>query len=454
MKRSIERVAVVLTAITLLYSCQKEMDPPEWQQEIAPNTNKNTPHGHLKQTKNFSSEVAIKWMNMQLRLVRINPTPLGGTPAQRYFVYGAVAMYESVVPGMPAYKTLAGQLAKLPPMPKTVPGKAYYWPACVNATMAAMTRSFFTAATAAGKASVDSLELALNVEYSTLTDPEILQRSIDFGKAVAQKVFAWSATDRSAGANAPYVPPIGPGLWVPTPPAFAPAAIPYWGNNRLWVSSSLNGTAPPPPPVYSEDPSSAFYKMAQEIYDVSQTLTPAQLNLAIYYRGAPGYGGAHYLSILTQILENENPTLDFTALVFAKTCIALVDANIGCFKVKYHFNQMRPITYIRSVLGHSDWNSAIVTPPFPDFTSAHSASAGAFVEILEGFFGTDYPFTDHAYDYLGLAPLSYASLDAMANAIGASRVYGGIHYRLSCEAGEEQGRKIAQNVENSVRFKK
>jgi len=454
MKRSIERVAVFLTAITLVYSCQKEMDSPEWTQKIAPNANENSSHGHLKQTKTFSSEVAFKWMNMQLYLVRRNPIPLGGTPAQRYFVYGAVAMYESVVPGMPAYRTLAGQLTDLPSMPETLPGYAYYWPACVNATMAAMTRNLFTAATAASKASVDSLELALNTEYAALTDSEELQRSIDFGKAVAQTVFEWSKTDRSANANAPYVPPVGPGLWVPTPPAFAPAAIPYWGNNRLWVSTSLNGTAPSPPPVYSEDPSSDFYKMAQEIYDISQALTPAQLNLAIYYRGAPGYGGAHYLSIVKQILENENRTLDFTAHVFAKTSIALVDANIGCFRVKYQYNQMRPITYIRSVLGHSDWNSAIVTPPFPDFTSAHSASAGAFVETLEGFFGTDYSFTDHAYDYLGLAPLSYASLDAMANAIGASRVYGGIHYRLSCEAGEEQGRKIAQNIENSVRFLK
>ena len=90
------------------------------------------------------------------------PTPLGGTPSQRYFVYGAVAMYESVVPGMPAYRTLVGQLTDLPAMPETLPGYAYYWPACVNATMAAMTRNFFTAATAASKASVDSLELALN----------------------------------------------------------------------------------------------------------------------------------------------------------------------------------------------------------------------------------------------------------------------------------------------------
>jgi hypothetical protein len=96
------------------------------------------------------------------------------------------------------------------------------------------------------------------------------------------------------------------------------------------VSTSLRGTAPPTPPVYSEDPSSDFYKMAKEVYDISQTLTPDLKNLAIYY-GGPGYGGAHYLSIIKQVLEKENRSLDFTSLVFAKTCIALIDANIGCF---------------------------------------------------------------------------------------------------------------------------
>jgi len=453
MKRFSVPVAVILMAMIFLYSCEKDMESDQLLQNGDPTTSDLKRKGHLHQTKTFSSEVAFKWMNMQLRLVRLNPTPLGGTPAQRYFVYGAIALYESVVPGMPAYKTLVGQLTDLPAMPKTLPGHAYYWPACANAAMASLTRSFFTAATVANKASVDSLELALNAEYAASADAGELQRSIDFGKAVAQLVFSWSTTDGAAQANAPYVPPVGPGLWVPTPPAFAPAAIPYWKNNRLWVSGSLAGTEPPPPPVYSENPTSDFYQMAKEIYDISQVLTPAQLNLAVYYAGFPGYGGAHYLSILTQILQNENRPLDFTALVFAKTSIALVDANIGCFKTKYFHNQMRPITYIRSILSHPTWNSAIVTPPFPDFTSAHSASAGAFVETLEGFFGTNYQFTDHSYDYQGMVPLAYSSLDAMSQAISNSRIYGGIHYRLSCEAGLVQGRKVARNINNLVKFK-
>ncbi len=90
---------------------------------------------------------------------------------------------------------------------------------------------------------------------------------------------------------------------------------------------------------------------------------------------------------------------------------------------------------------------------FPIFLLPIPHLPALLLKHWKAFSGTNYPFTDHAYDYLGLAPLSYTSLDAMAHAIGDSRVYGGIHYKLSCEAGLVQGRKIAKNINNMVKFK-
>jgi hypothetical protein len=63
---------------------------------------------------------------------------------------------------------------------------------------------------------------------------------------------------------------------------------------------------PEAPPVYSEDPSSDYYKMAKDVYDISQSLTADQIATAVYYRDNPGFGGAHYLSIFKQIMEQEN----------------------------------------------------------------------------------------------------------------------------------------------------
>jgi hypothetical protein len=298
------------------------------------------------------------------------------------------------------------------------------------------------------------LENALNSAYLIQTDADEFQRSAEFGKAVAQLVFGWSLTDRASGANAPYTPPEGPGLWAPTPPAFAAAWGPYWGNNRLLVASSYDGAELPAPPAYSEEPGSEFYQMVKEVYDISQTLTPAQIALAVYYRDNPGFGGAHYFSTLKQILVQENPSLDFTAYAFAKTSIAIIDAGIGCYKSKYQYNQMRPIKYIREVLGYGSWNPVFGTPNFPDYPSAHSVIAGAFGETMTGLFGSNYQFTDHSYDYLGMPSRYYASFDAMVKEISDSRVYAGIHYRLSCDKGEEQGKKIGQNINATVKFLK
>jgi hypothetical protein len=447
MKKIITQIAIVFIATALLNSCRKLDD-------IAFFENASHDHGHLKQTKNYSSEVVFKWIDMQLRLSRTNPTPIGGVPTTRYYGYSAIALYESVVPGMPAFKSLSGQLTDMPEMPQTNHGSAYYWPECGNAALAAMTRSFFPNATVANKAAVDSLENVLNLAYQMETDNQVFQRSADFGKSVAQAVFNWSTTDGAANANAPYVPPTGPGLWVPTPPAFLAPFGPFWGNNRLMVSNSLDGSAPQAPPVYSEDPSSDFYKMVKDVYDISQNLTPDQIATAVYYRDNPGFGGGHYLSIFKQILVHENPRLDFTASAFAKVTIALFDGGIGGFKTKYQYNQERPVTFIRSVLGHSTWSSAVPTPNFPDFPSAHSVASGAFAETMEGFFGSNYHFTDHSYDYLGMPSRTYTSFEAFVKDIGDARVFGGIHYRISCDRAAIMGRKIAENINKTVEFMK
>ena len=431
-------------------SCRKDIEEKsEGLQSSAANTK-----GHLKQTNTYSSAVALKWMDMQLRLIRTNATPLGGLQPGRYFGYCGIALYESVVPGMPAYQTLSGQLTDMPVMPATGNGFAYHWPTCANAALAAMNRNFFPTTSAENKASIDSLENALNASYTGDVNVAEFQRSVEYGKAVAQLIFNWSKTDGSGTVYPPYIPPAGPGLWVPTPPALAPATAPYWGNNRLFVAGSLNGSAPPPISPYSTNPSSDYYKMVKEVYDISQTLTAEQIAIGLYYRDNPGYGGGHYLSILKQVLQQEESKLDFAALAYAKAGIACVEAAIGCWKAKYTYNVERPITYIRNVLGYTNWSSLFPTPAFPEYSSGHAAVAGSFTTTMTALFGANYHFTNHTYDYLGMAPRSFNSFDELASEIGASRVYAGIHYTISCDNGRQQGIKIAQNILSTVKFKK
>ncbi len=410
---------------------------------------------HSAGTNAYSSKVALRWMDIQLELIRTSSPFIGGLPPSRPFAYAGIALYEAVVPGMPGYRSLSGQLTDMPVMPKTVPGHAYHWATCANAALAAINRNFFPNASDANKAAIDALEKELNAAYRSEADNATFQRSVDFGIAVAQLIFDWSKTDGyTANINKPYTPPAGPGLWAPTPPGFGHAFGPYWGDHRLFVAGSLDATAPPAPPRYSTDPSSDYYKMVKEVYDISQTLTPDQIALALFYRDNPGFGDGHYISILKQLLEQKQPTLDLTAMVCAKAGIACVDAGIGCWQIKFKYNQERPVRYIREVLGHREWKPLFDTPPFPDFPSGHSTIAGSFGEILKDFFGNSCRFSDHTYDYLGMKPRTYNSFDDLVKEICDSRVYAGIHYIYSCTVAAEQGRKIAQNINNTLKFRK
>jgi hypothetical protein len=460
MKKILSSAVVSVAIAIFICSCQKRIDKP-YQKEPEENNSSHADfeHGHLKQTKEYSSEVVVKWMNMQLRVIRTTP----GMPPptnSRLFAYSGIALYESVVAGMPAYQSLSGQLTAMPALPETAPGFAYHWAASANAALAFVTKQFFSSTSAANKASMDSLENALNDQFKA-EDAEIFDRSVTFGKAVAQSIFDWSKTDGANHASDPYTLPVGPGLWVPTYPNFPAASTPYWGRDRLFDASSLANSQPALPPPYSTDPGSAYYKNMQEVYDVSQTLTNDQRVIGLYYRDNPGYvSGGHYLSILYQLLQKEQPTLDFSAVAVAKLGIAMADALIGCFQMKYKdvnggpvTSTERPITFIRNVMG-KDFNALFNTPPHPDFPSGHSTTAGAAEVIFTNLFGENYAFTNHTYDYLGMPPQSYTSFSDMAQQIGLARIYAGIHTRYACEAARMEGQKIAQNILNDIKFLK
>jgi hypothetical protein len=441
----LKRIGIISIVLFIHSSCKKDKEPPIED------------YAHLKQTKTFSSEGAQKWQDMQLRFLR-TPTTANpyGRHGHRYFAYCGIALYESIVPGIPAYQSLYGQLTDMPSMPSTEPGKAYHWPTCANAALAYMNKHFYTIAntSATNIASMDSLENALNATYQTEIDAETFQRSKDFGTTVAERIFTWSTTDGSLTVYPTYVPAALP-LWTPTPPNPPGIADPYWGNNRLFVQGSTTETASPPPPPYSTDPNSAYYAMVKEVYDISQTLTPEQIATALYYRDSPGFqAGTTYISIFSQVMHVENPQLDFYALAHAKTGIALAESMINCWKIKYQILLDRPIRYIREVLGHTTWNPVFGTPGHPDFPSGHSQNGGAFAAVLTSLFGDNYKFTLHTYDNLGMAPRTYNSFNEMAEDVGRSRVYAGIHYTYSCVEGKKQGEKIAQNVLSILKFKK
>ena len=107
-------------------ACKKETSSPREHEQQSPTTASNEQsNGHLKQAKTFTSEVAVKWMDMQLRQIKANPTVMANVAFCRPYAYCGIALYESIVDGMPSYQSIASQLNGLSGLPKTIPGLAY-----------------------------------------------------------------------------------------------------------------------------------------------------------------------------------------------------------------------------------------------------------------------------------------------------------------------------------------
>lgn len=441
--------------LALLVACQKEIVKPfnQTQKEPATAANQNALHGHLKQTKTFSSDVVISWINLQIQMCKV-PLPIGtsGQALDRCQAYCGIALYESVVHGMPSYQSLTGQLTNFPAMPSTQPGFAYHWAACANAALAEMNRRLFPATAITNKTAMTNLENSWQATFASETDAGTLQRSIAFGKEVATRVFNWATTDGSANVNPPYVPPVGAGLWVPTSPT--PAAGPYTYQRRKLVPGVANGTELEPPPAFSTTPGSPFWNMVKEVYDGRRNMTADQKAMADYFKDVPGYTpGGTYVALMLQALDITKPTLDLGALTYVKVGLAQHDASIVLFTNKYQFNLIRPVTYINAYIDPT-WSTYIPTPNHPEFPSGHSTTGGAAIEMMRNIFGENFHIILHTYDYLYYPPRSYTSFTQLGNEIDASRVYSGLHYRATCEKSEEQGKKVAQNILKIIKFLK
>lgn len=398
------------------------------------------------QVSNYSSDVVDKWMTMQLRLMR-NATGIPNQAFSRHFVYAGVAALEAVAPGLPAHAEWTSKFNGLTGLPVIDYTVKYYYPANVNAALASINKSMFPNASVADKAAIDSLENALKQEFLAGNDAALINTSAQYGKDVATAVFNWAETDGYKVASAPYTSPVGAGLWVPTAPAFAAPASPYWGNNRPVISGSTAGTQLAPPTSYSEAPGSPFYQMVKQVYDASQTLTQNQKDMAMFWRDVPGVTSpGHWLSILQQAIRQTHSRLDKAVVSYAITGAAINDALISCWRIKYQYTLVRPITYIRNVMGYTSWSSYLGTPAHPEYCSAHASLSSAAGEAMQELFGNVSSFTDHTYDYLGFPARSYSSFIKIGEEAGYSRLYAGIHYMPSIEAGLWQGKIVAQNI--------
>jgi hypothetical protein len=397
----------------------------------------------------YPAEVPTAWFELALELVRTTP---GFSPpvASRAFGYAGAALYEALLPGMPGRRSLAGRLNGLTEFPRRG-GGAVHWPLVANGALAQILRSLFPTAPDSGLEALDALERRFTRTTWATLPHGVCRHSIARGAGVARHIFEWSRTD---GGHLgflrnfpPYTPPIGAGLWEPTPPAFLPALQPYWGRNRPFVLRSGAACSEGPPPPYSEAAGSAFFAEASECYRAASHLTADEEAMVRFWSDDAGVTATppgHSISIATQVARALDLRLDQAAEVYAKVGIALADAFISCWSTKYRYNLLRPVTYIRRVIDPA-WTPLLVTPPFPEYTSGHSVQSAAAAQVLTDLLGP-VSFTDRTHESRELAPRSFASFMDAAREAAVSRMYGGIHFRAAIDRGLDQGFCVGRRV--------
>lgn len=401
-------------------------------------------------TGDDGAEVATAWFDLALSLVRTTP---GFSPpvASRALAYAGLALYEAVVPGSHGHRTLAPVLPGLGRLPRG--GAGLCWPAVANAALASILRAQFATTSPANRAAIDALEAGLAATCGRRLSGPLRRRSAERGQQVAAAIDGWSRTDGGHEGylrNFPpdYMPPVGPGLWVPTPPGFQSALQPFWGANRCLAIAGGGACPPGDHPPYSEDPGSVFFADAAEVYDAVNERTPEQEAIARFWSDDPGATATpagHSISIATQVLRREDASLITAAETYAKVGIAVCDAFVACWHAKYRSNLLRPVTYIQRLIDPA-WLPLLTTPPFPECPSGHSVQSGAAFGVLADLFGDRYAFDDHTHDARGLAPRHFDRFSQAAAEAAISRLYGGIHYRPAIERGLAQGRCIADAV--------
>lgn len=375
--------------------------------------------------------------------------------ASRVYAYASIAAYEALRQADTTYRTLAGQVNGLAPVPAAPGGDSVSLPlAGVHAFMAVGRQFTFS------RARMDSLGAAMDMRFRRALPSAVYARSIAYGDTVAKHVIAWAAGDgytRSRGLPK-FTVTSAPGRWVPTPPAYMDAVEPNWGTLRPFLMDSAGQFRPAPPVPYDTARASAYMREAMEVHRTTGALTDEQRAILAFWDCNPyvmhvqGHSmfatkkitpGGHWMSIVGLAARRANLDAAASAEAYARTSMALADAFIGAWEEKFRGSTVRPETVINQYVDER-WVPPLQTPPFPEYPSGHSVISTAAAEVLTSLLGDGFAFADSSEVAFGLGVRSFDSFREAAAEAAISRLYGGIHFRSGVEQGARQGKAIGE----------
>jgi hypothetical protein len=387
--------------------------------------------------------------------------------ASRNYAYANIAAYEVIAAADPKhFRSLAGQIKHLPAAPKPAKDKEidYHF-----ASLLAFCHVGNAVTFPEGSMELYVDELKQKVKGAGMPS-SVFDNSVEYANLVAKHILKWSKGDNYAQTRSAskYTVNRKDGRWIPTPPMYAQALEPHWGEIRPMVLDSASQIpAPEPPPYDMKDKNSVFYKAVMEVKQLGDSLNKEQKHMADFWDdnafklnviGHASFAtkkftpGGHWMNIAGIGSKIKNADYGTTVAAYTETSIALYDAFINCWYVKYKSNSVRPETVITKQID-PDWRPYIQTPPFPEYISGHAVISAAAAEVLTHAFGDNISYTDSSESEFGIAPRTFKSFREASQEASLSRVYGGIHYKNACIVGNMTGRKIGAIVNEKLKLK-
>ena len=225
-----------------------------------------------------------------------------------------------------------------------------------------------------------------------------------FGAHAAAAVGSW---EREDGSRAPWTGsvPQEKGKWNGTNPS-----SPEIAGWRTWLLKSASELRPPAPPVFTD----------ADMDEVKKQRTGRER--ALGFKWAVTSISRHYNDRLTLLLFESGQYRDplAAARAYATLSLAYYDTLVACWDAKYAYWGIRPFQY------DSNYRSLFTTPNFPGYPSGHAMFAGVASAVLGHFF-----------------PRDAAELAREAEEIAASRLWGGVHFKIDNDKGLDVGRQVA-----------
>jgi PAP2 superfamily len=287
-------------------------------------------------------------------------------------------------------------------------------------------------------------------------------KTIDAGRGYGARVGAEVVARRASDGSTPYE-------TQPPTPGVGRFTLPWGGvqfrNLRPFaIKNPADYVSAGPPAVDSLDYAAAL----AEVKLLGAVGIADSDKLAIYQYWSLGAGSVQppgeWVKIALTVTSPRALELAEKARLFALLTMAMADTVAPTYTTKFLYQHWRPTSAIREAEydanPHTDsdvrWAArAGGQGTSPEHTSGHSAFSAAAAGVLAGFFCQDAIAFTHVSDSApGLAPRSFSSFSAAAAEAGRSRVFGGVHFEFSNQAGLEAGRGIAAEVLGKMLLRK